>query len=122
MRPLIKKKFGHENEGYSDINLKFISLLVLSSVLAIVIIIIFLNSYFIQEKERQVFELVLKPESLELRELHAVEYELLNSYKVIDSEKKIYRIPVERAMQLIIKEDFNIKISNTRLKITVKFE
>lgn len=114
MKPIIKKKFGSSNEGYSDVNLKFIFTLLLSSVLVITTIIIFLNSYFTKEKDELVYELVLKPESKELRELNAEEYNILHSYKRLDANGNKYRIPIDRAMQLLVKEDFNKNLGKNK--------
>lgn len=41
----------------------------------------------------------------ELRELRAREEQLLGSYGWVDREKQIVRIPIERAMQLIVEGD-----------------
>lgn len=52
----------------------------------------------------QVLEKRLAPESLPLRKLHADEALKLGRWQWIDREKGIVRIPVERAIELTLKE------------------
>lgn len=78
------------------------------AILSIVIlggIIIMLDQFFVFTKEDIVAE-SLKSESPELREIRARDHALLNSYAVVDSSKGVYRIPIERAMQLMVEEEY----------------
>jgi hypothetical protein len=63
-----------------------------------------LNDFFVSEKEKVVYETLLKPESNELLDLRAKELDILNSYKTLNADKGIYQIPIERAMQLLADE------------------
>jgi hypothetical protein len=97
----------HAN-GYEkrDANLKWIVGTAIVGVVIVVAVAIFLNEYFIFSKDKLVYETVLSPESKALRDLRAREDELLNSYGVIDREKGIYRIPIDRAMKVLADEAF----------------
>lgn len=89
--------------GYEkrDTNVRGIVWVTLISAVIIVLSVIMVNELFIATKEEIVEEVVLKPESVPLRELRARETSILESYDVIDAPKGIYRIPIERAMKLM---------------------
>jgi NADH:ubiquinone oxidoreductase subunit 4 (subunit M) len=98
----------HADVGYEkrDVNLP---LLIIVSVLTLVVIVaalVLLSQYFVTAKEKVVYEMVLQPESSALRELRARETEILNSYKLLDSTKGVYRIPISRAMELMAEETY----------------
>ena len=81
----------------------------LSRVFAVTIIVlavevvglIGLAQYFRPVESTPVYGDVLDPEFGWIRELRAAEEEILSSYKLLDSEKQIYRIPIRRAMELL---------------------
>ena len=97
--------------GYekSDVNAPKV---IIFSFVGVVILaaILFLYNYYLAEKEELVYEQQLKPESVSLRELRSTEEETLTSYKVLNAEKGIYQIPVDRAMQLLAEENFKQKM------------
>ena len=99
------------SSGYEkkDINLTKVILVGAVIVLFIVVSLIVLNEYFTAEKESMIEEVVLKPESISLKELRHVEDSLLSSYGYSDSTKTAYRIPIERAMELTASENQNNK-------------
>jgi hypothetical protein len=108
-----RKERNHEGAGDSaagyeekDINLKSVFLVAGGVVVVIVIVVIVLNEFFIISKEEIIRRQVLAPESVALRELRAQEEELLGSYGVVDSEKGVYRVPIERAMRLLAEEAY----------------
>ena len=82
----------------------------------LVIIIIFMLDYFVMVREENVYEAVLKPESAELRELRAREIEELTAYRVVDVDKGIYQIPINRAMDLLADEAFRRRESRSGRK------
>lgn len=94
--------------GYdtSDINVKKVILIAVAVVLVVIVAIVALNEYFVSLKEEYVYDMVLRPESVTLRDLRAAEDEILNSYKLVDSTAGIYRIPIDRAMELMAEEAF----------------
>jgi uncharacterized ion transporter superfamily protein YfcC len=73
-------------------------------IIIFVILLVFLSDYFIGSKEEMVYETQLKPESVSLKELLAEENEILTTYKILDPDKGIYRIPVEQAMKILVEE------------------
>ena len=96
------------DSGYEkkDINLNKIFLTGVIAVVTVIIIIVFILDYFTAVKEELVYKQVLQPASAQLRELRARENEELNSYKLLDPRKGIYRVPIDRAMELIADEAF----------------
>jgi hypothetical protein len=102
--------------GYDahEANLKPVIIIGVSSVILLVLSIILIDQYFIATKERLVEEMVLSPQSTALRELRAREEEALNSYRVIDAEKGIYQIPIDRAMELIANEAYRSQQTSLR--------
>ena len=100
------------DNGYEKKDVKISKIITYTVVLVIlfVAILIFLNEYFLYSSEEVYYENVLAPQSAQLQEVRAREDELLTQYKVIDAQKGIYRIPIERAMQLIA--DDNQKDTN----------
>ena len=102
--------------GYDtgEVNVKKIIVVGLISAIVLAAILIGLYQFFIARAEKQIYESVLKPESVPLRDLRAREDEILNSYKLLDSTKKIYQIPIARAMQLLAEESARPQIHTTR--------
>lgn len=99
--------------GYEtrDVNLKGIFLIAALVIVVIVVILILLNEFFLMSKEELVQEQVLAPESVALRELRVHEDEVLGSYGVVDKEKAIYRVPIQRAMKLVADEAYQERVS-----------
>ncbi len=98
-----------DDAGYekTDVDLRNIIGYAVASVIVIVVVIVLMYEYFISAQEKMVYEAVLKPESVELRELRAREDEELNSYALLDEEKGRYRIPIVRAMKLMAEEAYD---------------
>lgn len=98
---------NRKNAGYEkrDLSTKKVLFWGIAGVVIVVIILIALVEYFILVKEDYYHELVEKPRSEELMKLRERENEELNSYKLLDEEKGIYRIPIKRAMELVVEED-----------------
>lgn len=96
------------NAGYErkDINVFKTIVATVVVVIVIVISIIFVDEIFTHTKERMIEQYVLKPESVQLRELRAEETEILTSYEVLDEEEERYRIPISRAMKLMAEEAY----------------
>jgi hypothetical protein len=94
------------NSGYekSDVKLGKIALWGTTATVILVALIMFSLDFFKVTREELIYDMVLKPESVKLIELRMRESEELTSYSVIDAEKGIYRIPIEEAMKIIIKE------------------
>jgi hypothetical protein len=96
------------HQGYEklDVNMKSVISVSIVGFLGVITIIFILTQYFTAAKEKQIYNAVLKPESLSARDLKAAEAEILGSYKVLDAKKGVYQIPIERAMALVADESF----------------
>jgi len=95
--------------GYEkrDINAARIIVYSVAGIIILTLILILLYNYFLSEKEEIVYETQLKPESVLIRDIRASEEETLTSYKLLDVQRGIYQIPIDRAMQLIAEENFH---------------
>lgn len=104
-----------EQTGYEkrDVNIRKIFAYAGAGLVIMVLLVVFLIDYFVKVREENVYEVVLKPESAALRELHAREIEELNAYRVVDADKGIYQIPIDRAMALLADEAFRRRESRS---------
>ena len=96
------------NPGYekSDVSVNKIVLWGVIGVTLLIVFVVFIMDFFVATREQLIYERQLRPESVALRELNARETETLSTYKMIDSTRGIYRIPIERAMQLMADEAY----------------
>lgn len=94
----------HQNQtpGYetSDVNVTKVVAVSMVVVIVVLLFLVILNEYFIQVKEDLINEQVLTKESATLRDIRAREAEILNAYGVLDENEGVYRIPIERAMEV----------------------
>ncbi len=99
---------GYENNsGYEkrDINIAKIVLWGVAGLLAVVISLIAVSQYFLAVKEDYQYDIVYKPKAKDLIALRQKEAEELSSYKLLDKENGVYRIPIKKAMELIADEN-----------------
>ena len=94
--------------GYdrSDINTRKLLLWAIACVVFVIGSVIFVVQYFDVVKNEEIYNKVLKPESVPLRELKAHEDQVLHSYKLLDPAKGVYQIPIDRAIQLMADEAY----------------
>lgn len=92
--------------GYDrhDPNARFIALVGLATIVFLIAAIFGVQYYHDRVHEEQVFIKVMEPESEMLLNLRARENEQLHSYQYIDREQGTVRIPIERAMELLVEE------------------
>lgn len=97
------------NAGYEkrDVNIFMVIGVSVLLVVLLIVILVFLIDYFVESKEQMIYETQLQPESVDLNSLLAAEEEELTSYKILDMERGVYRIPIDRAMELLVKEASN---------------
>jgi len=97
---------GHGTSGYEkkDVNVRIIGLWAAIIVVAIVISIVWVSQYTTYLKEQALYENQLKPPNPLLLELRAHESTVMSSYQLLDSAKRIYQIPVERAETLVVEQ------------------
>jgi hypothetical protein len=107
---------GPGNAGYEkrDVDLFRVLTYGVLGIVVVVALVIFMLDYFAATREELIYESVLKPESTAWRELRAREEEELNSYALIDDKQGIYRIPIERAMELMVEEAYQSRSENTQ--------
>jgi len=92
--------------GYDrhDPNTRFIALLGLATIVILIAAVFGVQYYYDRLYDEQVYVKVLEPESETLKDLRSRENEQLHSYQYIDREKGTVRIPIERAMQVLVEE------------------
>lgn len=84
----------------SDLNIKQVVKVGVISIVLLALSMVFVNEWFNYERERLIYEMTLKPESKELIALRQAERETLENYKLLDSTKGTYQIPIEEAIRL----------------------
>ena len=100
----------HSNSaGYEkrDVNIRWLLGVSAVVIVFIVVAIALLEYFFAMSKEQIIYEAVLQPESVSLRELHAREAEALGSYGIVSTDssgQSVYRVPITRAMELVAEE------------------
>jgi hypothetical protein len=99
---------GSGSSGYEtrDVNVTKIALLSLATIALLIVVVVFVVDHFNVVTEKIIEEVVLSPQSVELRELRTREAEELGSYKLLEAEAGRYRIPIERALQLMAEEAY----------------
>lgn len=70
----------------------------------LVLVIAGVQAYYDHVREQQIFVKQLEPVSEDLKALRARETTQLHSYQYVDRAKGTVRIPIERAMELLVKE------------------
>ena len=81
-----------------------IALFAIASVVALILVMLAVQIFYQHGREQQIYEKVLLPVSQDLLDLRAREDSNLHSYGYINKEKTQIRVPIERAMDLIVKE------------------
>jgi len=111
-------KSGSHEDGYEkrDVNLTKVLVYGIAGIIILIIAVIFVVDQFIAIKEEIVYEQVLRPESAALRELKAREVEELGSYKLLNEKDSVYRIPIDRAKQLLADEAYRDRIKQAGKK------
>ncbi len=97
------------NAGYEkrDVNIFMVIGVSVLLIVLLIVILVFLIDYFVESKEQMIYAAQLQPESADLNSLLVAEEEELTSYKILDMERGVYRIPIDRAMELLVKEASN---------------
>ena len=90
-----------------DIPVKSVAIGVVVFIIIIGITLFLLYEYYIRVLDDTEYEFKLSKRSKKLMELRKLEDESLNSYKIIDEEKQIYQIPIERSKELMLDEQSN---------------
>ena len=96
----------HGAGGYEkrDISISYTLIGTILAVIFVVGSIILLNEYFHYIREQVIYEQQLQPQSKMLKELRAYEDSVMNSYGYADTTKQVYRIPIDKAMEMMVKD------------------
>ena len=99
---------NNTGNGYekSDANVNKIIAYTIMIMVLLGAIIVGVNEYFTYYSRQLEYDIILNKQSTELLELRAQEEKILNSYELLDYTKGIYRIPIERAMEILADEAY----------------
>jgi hypothetical protein len=86
------------------INAPLVAAVGIASVLILVAIIVGLQVLFFTMSDREGARKDPKATASVLADYRASQQEKLSSYKVLDPAKKVYAIPIDRAMNLVVQE------------------
>ena len=92
----------HAKLGYDkgEVDVRKIAKATILSCVLITIFIVVLVEYFTIYTDEVLYDAVLDPQSEQLKQIQERDLGILNSYGIVDVEKGVYRIPIERAMEL----------------------
>jgi hypothetical protein len=94
-------KTGYDAE---DPKSRFVGVFMAASVLTLVLVLLGLQAYYDRVKEQQIYIKQLAPVAEDLRNLRAREESELHSYRYLDRTRGTVRLPIERAMELFVRE------------------
>jgi hypothetical protein len=97
---------GHGDVGYDHAEPSGRPLFLLTAIAAITVVILIsgVTAFFNHVEEDAVHDKILVPEADNLVSLHQREDKQLYSYQFIDRAKGTVQLPIDRAMELVIKE------------------
>ncbi len=104
------------NAGFDieEPNAKAIFVFVAALVMMFVLVVIGVQQYYAYLRAEQEHESIEVPPSEQLRELRAREDWELTHYRRLDKAKGVVQLPVERAMELLIKEQAQMNANGHR--------
>lgn len=101
-------KTGYERR---DVNVLWTSILTVVVVVGIILSVVFVDELFVHSSESMMMEKQMMPPNTMLRDLRAREDEALTTYKLLDPKAGVYRIPIDRAMQLYANQMYSTQRS-----------
>ncbi len=104
-------KDGYEHQDVNGMTGVWLSLVF---IVFMVLTLVFINEYFNFSVESDKYHSQLAPQSNLLRDVRARDQEILTTYAVVDSTKNIYRIPVDKAMQLMADSAFAKQVETNK--------
>jgi hypothetical protein len=101
----------HEEHGFdqTEPRARMIAVFGTALIVALVAVILGVQWYFDRVMEQQVFIKQLEPVSSDLKALRAREDAELHQYRYVDRAQGTVRLPIERAMELVVKEGARAK-------------
>jgi hypothetical protein len=76
----------------------------IAGVIILAIMLVWLRSYFFVVRNETIQKVYLSAPNPKIDELHAHEKQVLNSYGWVDRQKGIVHIPIDQAMELMVRE------------------
>lgn len=104
-------KDGYERQDVNGMTGVWLSVLF---VIFMVLTFVFINEYFTFAVESDKHKIQMEPQSVLLRDVRARDQEILTTYAVIDSTKNTYRIPVDKAMQMMADSAFSKQVESSK--------
>ncbi|MCB2212807.1 hypothetical protein KQI52_11915 [bacterium] len=105
---------GGEGYEHSDTRGRAIFIGLIASILAIAVVTVFLNELFIATSEEVIAAQVSSRVDPKLAEIRARSTRNLNTYEWVDSTQGIVRIPIDRAMELMVEEAYQERMQDAR--------
>lgn len=100
-KPVVNAELGYDR---SEPHTVPILINIFSIIVILAVVIVGVTFYFDTFRERIIEETQLTPVSQDLLDLHAKEDQALHSYGIADKANGTVRLPVARAMELVIAE------------------
>ena len=94
-------ELGYEE---TDVRVGFIAWAGVAIIVFLIVTVLAIQAYFDSLKSREEFVKILEPVSEDYKNLRAREDAELFSYKYLDREKGVVRLPIQRAMDLVVAE------------------
>lgn len=104
-------KDGYERQDVNGMTGVWLSVLF---IVFMILTFVFINEYFNFAVEADKHKSQRIPQSTLLRDVHARDQEILTTYAVIDSTKGTYRIPIDKAMQMMADSAFSKQVETTK--------
>ncbi|MDP8246017.1 MAG: hypothetical protein P9L94_18180 [Candidatus Hinthialibacter antarcticus] len=91
------------NNTHNDLNIPVISIVAVISVLLTALIIILIQVWYFNYAKAEFQRKVVQQPHAEYESLTADQMEILNGY-TIDKDKGVYKVPIDVAMDIIVRE------------------
>ncbi len=89
---------------YDDPDTPISATIAIISAVVVVVTIVLLQALFYQMQDREFERKVIAPKDLALEKMRTEQHDVLTSYGWVDKEAGVARIPVEQAMEMMVKE------------------
>ncbi len=98
-------------KNVDDVDTPMIALVGITSAVFLFVLIIALLAWFNATEQRELRQKIVEPPNEKLEQLDAKQLESINVYRLVDPKKGVIAIPIDRAMDLVLKD---IVTSRTR--------
>jgi len=95
-RPDVKKA--------EDVNTPMIALVGILGAILLFVVTIGIEAWIRSHQEEENYRKVISPPNEELSQLQAKQLESINGYRMVDTQKNIVAIPIDRAMELVVED------------------